>query len=57
MTDSGSSPKLFVPHDACKYHGLRQLCTRSCTHRTKRKAERFLKTIVANQANAIAYGS
>jgi len=55
MTDNGSCYRAFAFRDACKALGLRHIRTRPYTPRTNGKAERFIKTALAEWAHARAF--
>ena len=57
MTDNGSCYKAFAFRDACKQLGLRHIRTRPYTPKTNGKAERFIKTALAEWAYAKAYNT
>ena len=55
MTDNGSCYKSFAFRDACRALGLRHIRTGPYTPKTNGKAERFIKTALAEWAYARAY--
>ena len=55
MTDNGSCYKSHAFKAACKALGLRHIRTKPYTPRTNGKAERFIKTALAEWAYAAAY--
>jgi transposase InsO family protein len=55
MTDNGSCYRSFAFRDACKALGLRHIRTRPYTPKTNGKAERFIKTALAEWAYARAF--
>jgi transposase InsO family protein len=55
MTDNGSCYKSFVFRDACRELGLKHIRTRPYTPQTNGKAERFIKTALAEWAYARSY--
>ena len=57
MTDNGSCYKAFAFRDACKELGLRHIRTKPYTPKTNGKAERFIKTALAEWAYAKAYNT
>lgn len=55
MTDNGSCYKAFVFRDACRELGLKHIRTKPYTPQTNGKAERFIKTALAEWAYARSY--
>jgi transposase InsO family protein len=47
MTDKGSCYKTSVFRDVCRHLGLKRVQTKPYTPRTNGKAERFIKTALA----------
>ncbi|MFM9974096.1 MAG: IS481 family transposase, partial [Beijerinckiaceae bacterium] len=57
MTDNGSCCKSFAFRDACRDLGLKHIRTKPYTPQTNGKAERFIKTALAEWAYARSYSS
>lgn len=55
MTDNGGCHRSFAFRDACGSPGLRHIRTRPHTPKTNGKAERFIKTALAEWAYARAF--
>jgi transposase InsO family protein len=55
MTDNGSCYKAFVFSDTCRALGLKHIRTKPYTPQTNGKAERFIKTALAEWAYARSY--
>jgi transposase InsO family protein len=55
MTDNGSCYKAFAFRDACRELGLKHIRTKPYTPQTNGKAERFIKTALAEWAYARSY--
>ena len=55
MTDNGSCYKSFAFRDACRDLGLKHIRTKPYTPQTNGKAERFIKTALAEWAYARSY--
>ena len=55
MTDNGSAYRSQAHASACRRLGLRHLTTRPCHPRTNGKAERFIRTMLNEWADARIY--
>jgi transposase InsO family protein len=55
MTDNRSCYRAFAFRDTCNELGMRHIRTRPDTPRTNGKAQRFIKTALAERAHARAF--